>query len=88
MVRARVSLRSAPKNCPTGKSPKTCLALVAKNIPLWHVRGQISGSSPRVSPDERGGSRRSSRNARWDAWWTQMLRLTSAADADGEVVWS
>jgi hypothetical protein len=45
----------------TGKSvfsvkPKFPLALM----------GQISGISPPVSPDERGGSR-SSRNARWDA---------------------
>jgi hypothetical protein len=47
--------------------------------------GQISGLSPRVSPDKRGGSR-SSRTL-GGMRWTLMLRLTSAADADGEGVW-
>ena len=39
--------------------------LSSPNFPLA-LMGQISGISPRVSPDKRGGSR-SSRNARWDA---------------------
>jgi hypothetical protein len=47
--------------------------------------GQISGISPPVSPDKRGGSR-SSRNARWDAVDAEAP-LTNGADADGEVVW-
>ena len=41
---------------------------------------------PRVSPDERGGSRSS--RTRGGMRWTRKLRLTSATDADGEDVWS
>jgi hypothetical protein len=48
--------------------------------------GQISGLVWRVSPDERGGSRSS--RTRGGMRWTRKLRLTSVADADGEVVWS
>jgi hypothetical protein len=47
--------------------------------------GQISGLSPPVSPDKRGGSR-SSRNARWDAVDAEVL-LTNGTEADGEVAW-
>jgi hypothetical protein len=56
----------------------------AKNIPLA-LMGQISGISPPVSPDKRGGSR-SSRNARWDAVDAEAP-LTNGADADGEGAW-
>jgi len=42
--------------------------------------------TPRVSPDERGGSRSS--RTRVEMRWTRKSRLTSVADADGEVVWS
>ncbi len=47
--------------------------------------GQINGLAWRVSPDERGGSRSS--RTRGGMRWTQMLRLTSVADAYGESVW-
>src|SRR3981081_4778303 len=48
--------------------------------------GQINGVTPRVSPDKRGGSR-SSRTC-GGMRWTRKLRLTSVAQADGEVRWS
>jgi hypothetical protein len=48
--------------------------------------GQISGFSPPVSPDKRGGSRSS--RTRGEMRWTRMLRLTSAVDAYGKSVWS
>src|SRR5258708_38169615 len=57
----------------------------AKNFPLALI-GQISGISPPVSPDKRGGSRSS--RTRGGMRWTRRLRLTSVADADGEVVWA
>jgi hypothetical protein len=42
--------------------------------------------TPPVSPDKRGGSRSS--RTRGGMRWTRKLRLTSVADADGEVVWA
>src|SRR6267154_4824344 len=53
------------KNLPDGQITKNLSSPSAKNFPLALI-GQISGLSPPVSPDKRGGSR-SSRNARWDA---------------------
>jgi hypothetical protein len=44
--------------CPPGKSPKSLSSPATKNIRPSPV-GQISGLAPRVSPDERGGSRSS-----------------------------
>jgi hypothetical protein len=42
--------------------------------------------TPAIPPGKRGGSRSS--RTRGGMRWTQKLRLTSVADADGEVVWS
>ena len=57
-TRAKRGGLEGSRDCPTGKSLKTCPALRAKIFPLARV-GQISGFSPRVSPDKRGGSRSS-----------------------------
>src|SRR6202011_3831665 len=51
----------------------------------YHV-GQISALAPRVSPDERGGSRSS--RTRGGMRWTRRRRMTNAVVADGEAVWS
>jgi hypothetical protein len=64
-----------PANCPTGKSRKP-VQPSRKKYSACRV-GQISGLSPRVSPDKRGGSR-SSRNARWDA-----VDVEAATDESG-----
>jgi transposase len=48
--------------------------------------GQITATNSPVHPDKRGVSR-SSRTRGWMRW-TRKSRLTSVADADGEVVWS
>ena len=48
--------------------------------------GQISALAPRVSPDERGGSRSS--RTRGGMRWTRWRRMTNAVVADGEAVWS
>src|SRR6266851_8009207 len=48
--------------------------------------GQISDLTPRVSPER--GAARDRHETRGGMRWTRKLRLTSAADADGEVVWS
>ena len=47
---------------------------------------QITGMTPRVSPDERGVSRTS--RTRGGMRWTRRLRQTNAGGADGEAVWS
>ena len=48
--------------------------------------GQITDLTSRVSPDERGGSRSS--RTRGGMRWTRWRRMTNAAVADGEAVWS
>jgi hypothetical protein len=66
--------------CSTGKS----LFSVNPKFPLA-ITGQLSGISPPVSPDKRGA--RDRHETRVEMRWTQVLRVTSAADADGEGVW-
>ena len=72
------------KNSPTGKSPKVLSSPSKKIFRLTRRANQ--GYISAVSPDKRGGSR-SSRTC-GGMRWTQWPRLTSVAEADGEVVWS
>src|SRR5258708_40341514 len=69
---------------PDGQIDRMLSSPPAKNISL-HPDGQISGITPRVSP-ERGADR--DRHERCGGMqWTRSARETSACDADGEVVW-
>jgi hypothetical protein len=85
MVRARCFPAQRAKKLPDGQITQNLSSLVAKNIPLG-----TSGKSVvllRASHPTRGAAR-DRHETRGGMRWTQMLRLTSAADADGEVVWS
>ena len=72
------------QNNTTGKSPKTCPALIEKIFRLT-CRANQWLESARLTRT-RGGSR-SSRTC-GGMRWTRKLRLTSVTRADGEVVWS
>jgi hypothetical protein len=67
-----------------GQIIQTLSSPFAKNISLFASGKSVV--SLRASHPRRGGSRSS--RTRGGMRWTRRLRLTSAADADGEVVWS
>src|ERR1700736_4789678 len=69
---------------PTGKS-KIPVKPVLRKYSSCPV-GQISDLTPRVSPER--GAARDRHETRGEMRWTRKLRLTSVADADGEVAWS
>jgi hypothetical protein len=70
--------------CPTGKSPKTCPALLRKIFRLtcranqWFLFARLTRQEGRLAIVT---------NARWDAVDADVP-LTNGAEADGEVVWS
>jgi hypothetical protein len=78
------SHRRGRPECPTGKSAKVCPALPIKIFRLTRRANQWFNSARLTQM--RGGSRSS--RTRGEMRWTRRPRLTSVADADGEVVWS
>ena len=84
MYTPRISLLMRA-TCPTGKSVNWLSSPHAKNISL-KPSGKSALSLRPSRPDKRGAR---DRHETWDGMrWTRMLRLTSVAEADGEVVWS
>ena len=71
-------------NHPDGQLSKTRQSAIEKIFRLAFDPTQLFNM--RVSPDTRGGSRSS--RTRVEMRWTPNARLTSAREADGEVVWS
>jgi hypothetical protein len=70
---------------PSGKSLKTCQAC-SKKIFLLPRRGKSVAYLRPSHPTQ--GAARDRHETRGGMRWTWMLRLTSAADADGEVAWT
>ena len=83
--RRKSNLTAPPAtNHPDGQLSKTRQSATKKIFRLAFDPTQLF--NVRVSPDTRGGSRSS--RTRVEMRWTPNARLTSAREADGEVVWS
>src|SRR5438309_10933807 len=88
LTSSRMSLRSSGyellrHNHLSGKSVKTCPALFAKIFRLTCNPNQSHNSACLTADEGRWPSSR----RRGEMRWTRELRLTSVADAYGEVVW-
>src|SRR6476469_9203588 len=77
MKRANKLCRRANQQKPVQPSAKKFSAFLSRQINRLYAASRSTGGAARDRHEARGGMR-----------WTRLARLTSGAEADGEVVWS